>query len=51
MRVLNVSCVAMIHAKEVTQPAKLLVDVVRAPACFVQRDASLNLEQVSEVLV
>ncbi len=49
--VLNDSCVTKIHAKGVTQPVKLLADVVRALACFVQKDACPNLEQVSRVLV
>jgi hypothetical protein len=51
MRILNDSCVAKIHATGVTQPAKMLADVVRALACFVQKDACPNLEQVSGVLV
>jgi hypothetical protein len=44
MHVLNEPCVTKIHAKGVTQPAKLLADVVGALACFVQKDASPNPE-------
>jgi hypothetical protein len=51
MHVLNDSCVAKIHAKGIAKPAKLLADVVRALACFVQNDPCPSLEQVSRILV
>ncbi len=50
MHILNDSHVANIHAKGVTQPAKLLADVVGPLAYFVQKDTCLNLEQVSVIL-
>jgi hypothetical protein len=50
MHILNDSHVAKILAKGVTQPAKLLTDVVEALACFVQKDACPSLERVSREL-
>ncbi len=50
MCVLNDSCVAKIHVKGVTQPAKLLADLVGALACYVCKGACPNSEQVSRVL-
>jgi hypothetical protein len=51
MHILNDSCVTKIHAKRVTQPAKLLADVAGALVCDVQKDASPKSEQVSRVIV
>ncbi len=50
MRILNDSHVVNIHVKGVTQPSKLLTDVVEALACFVQKVTCPNLERVSGVL-
>jgi hypothetical protein len=47
MCVLNDSCVVEVHLEGIAHPAKSLLDVVGALACFVQEDTSPNLLQVS----
>jgi hypothetical protein len=49
MCILNDSCVAEVHSEGVTNPAKLLLDVVRALACFVQEDTCPDLQRVSGI--
>jgi hypothetical protein len=46
MCILNDSCVVEVHPEGVAHPAKSLLDLVGALACFVQEDTSPNSKQV-----